>query len=367
MLNRDNAAVEKIRAWLATRESERVAWKKVSSLAQTFGLERLTTKRKQRISLAMAEAGIELEPALQELGPEDTVSFRLAERAEARLSPVAEGGTHTARLPNQIITWDPANIGEDDGTEQWLYCLKATGRGDRQLVWEGGSKRGIVGMVTFSGQIRNKGVIEGWGRHESFQTPITREQLLTHPATSSRFDARGIKALQGSAIRLTEAEAAGILALMGGLPPTEIPWSEPDDAEPVPWVARKGLPAEKFTENAILQSRALWRKMGLAEPPKQQVTWSTVGRLDLLSGNTVIEVKKSVTADNGPAQIQRYLAHLAKELRVGPREVRGLLVQKNTWAAPNVLAELAKSPYPIELWSVDKDEQQRWRALRIKA
>lgn len=367
MLSRDDVAVERIKAWLTNRASERTAWKKVSSLAQTFGLLRLTAKGKERISLALAEAGIELEPALQDLYPEDTVSFRWVDSTEARRSPVAEGGTTTARLPNQIITWDPANIGEDDGTEQWLHCLKATGRGDRQLVWEGGTKRGIVGLVTFSGQTRNKGVIEGWGRHESLATPISREQLRAHPATASRFDARGIKALQGSAIRLTEAEAEGIVALMGGLPPSEIPWSDPDDSEPVPWVARRGLPAEKFTENVILQSRALWKKMGLAEPPKQQVTWSTVGRLDLLSGNTVIEVKKSVTADNGPAQIQRYLAHLAKELRVGPREVRGLLVQKNTWAAPNVLAELAKSPYPIELWSVDKDEQQRWRALRIKA
>ena len=88
--------------------------------------------------------------------------------------------------------------------------------------------------------------------------------------------------------------------------------------------------------------------------------------MDLLAGNTVIEVKKVVTVDNGPGQTQRYLAHLVKESGLGPREVRGILVEKNTWPAPMVLAELTKSPYPLELWSVDRGENQKWIATRIE-
>ena len=257
MPKNDQAAAERIKNWLETRTSARLPWKRVSRLARGFGLKRLTSSGKQRISDALASVGIELEPSLQDLKHDDVVRFKLGQDIPSAHIKGTHFPTEMDRLPSQIITWDASNIGEDDGTEQWLPCLKATIRGDRQFIWEGGTKRGIVGMVTFSGQLRNKGRIEGWGRHDSFQHPISREELLGLPATAERFGPRGIKALQGSAIRVTEDVAQGIIELLGGPPPLEIPWGDPDDSEAIPWVSHRGLPAEKFTENAILQSRAL--------------------------------------------------------------------------------------------------------------
>ena len=369
MNNRDELACAEIQEWLHSRESERTAWKKVSTLAAIFGVKRLTSAVKQRISDSLSEAGIDLEPSLDTLGPHDTVSFHLADGMDAEVSnPSESSAAYSDRLPSQIIVWDAPNIGEDDGVlvEQWLRCLKSTQAGDRQFIWEGSTYRGIVGLVTYSGAIRNEGVIEGWGIHTPFETTLSREALLANPATAERFGARGIKALQGSAIRLSEQEAEAIVDMLGGLASTVIPWNKPDEhAAVIPWTSIKGLPAEKFMEIAICQDRSLWTSLGLNHQPKQQVTWSSIGRVDLVCGNTVIEVKKAVTVNNGPAQIERYLGHLAKKRRVGPEGVRGILVQKNDWAVAEVRKRLRESPHPLELWSVDMDEYEEWRAVRV--
>ena len=369
MATPDQIAAEKIKKWLVSRDSARTAWKKTANLAAAFGAKRLTSMVRQRITDALAGVGIELEPALDTLGPNDTVNLHLESDQGAFSSELGEATGYSEFLPNQIIAWDASNIAEDAGLNEsgeWLRCLKATQAGDRQFIWESSSKRGIIGMVTYSGILRNEGAIEGWGIYMGLENPVSREELLAHPATAERFGPRGIRALQGSAIRLTGSEAEAIVEMLGGLAPTALPWDEPDQqAEVIPWTSIKGLPAEKFIEIAICKNRSLWRSLGLSRQPKQQVTWSSVGRVDLICGNTVIEAKKAVTVDNGPAQIERYLRHLAKQLHTGPNGVRGILVQKNDWAVPMVRERLEASPYPLELWSIDKDEDGDWRAVHV--
>jgi hypothetical protein len=341
-----------------------LAWKKVSSLAAEFGMQRLTHTGRKRMARALNVAGITLDPPLEELNLHDTVHLY---REEGQVSEeVDQTLTHSDRLPDQIITWDVSNIGDADGLGEWLRCLKSTQPGDRQFIWEGSSQRGIVGVVTYSGPIRNLGVYEGWGQFDPFPEPISRDNLLACGATTYRFGKTGIRALQGTAIRLSEAEAEAIVGLLGGLNPTELPWDEPDEfAQLIPWTRANGLPAEKFAEDEIRRNRRIWRQLGLPQRPRQQVTLQQVGRADLVSCNTIIEVKKVVSLDNGPAQIERYLGYLAESLGVGPDGVRGILVQKNSWATQALKERLADSEFPLELWSLDRDSDWKWQAQWI--
>jgi RecB family endonuclease NucS len=118
-------------------------------------------------------------------------------------------------------------------------------------------------------------------------------------------------------------------------------------------------------ENAIHQIPSLWDDLGLSAELEKQVVWRSVGRADLVCGNTVIEVKKVVTTEDGPAQIERYLGHLAKKLRLKNDQVRGILVQRSTRPGGGVKDRLLKSPFHLELWSVDDDEDGDWRALQL--
>ena len=86
---------------------------------------------------ALQEVGLLLDPSLETLGPDDTV--RLHQRGETIQEVDDCPPTHSDRLPNQIITWDASNMGDADGTGEWLRCLKSTQPGDRQFVWEGSS------------------------------------------------------------------------------------------------------------------------------------------------------------------------------------------------------------------------------------
>lgn len=366
MQKRDQIASQQILGWMETRKSNKVAWKKVSSLAALFGIRRLTASTRERITLSLQSEGVELATPLDGLGPNDTVHFK-REGIPCENTGDDELISFSNRLPNQIIAWDAMNIDEEaDDCEQWLRCLKNTERGDRQFVWEASGRRSIVGIVTFSGRTRNKGVHEGWGIHQTFERPITRDDLLAHPATARRFGTNGIKAFQGNALRLSEEESSAICELVGGLNPTPIPKLSPDTSEPVvPWTRANGLPAEKFIENAIRDTPRLQRALGLAVPPSQQVHCGKAGRADLIAESTVIEVKKAVTIDNGPDQIERYLRFLSSGARSGKKRVRGILVQNNPWPASGVRERLLASPYPIELWAIFKDGQDQWKSVRV--
>ena len=105
--------------------------------------------------------------------------------------------------------------------------------------------------------------------------------------------------------------------------------------------------------------------MGLGQKPKWEVSFPSIGRVDLVSGNTLIEVKKAVNCNVGPGQLEAYLKHFVSKNRLRKDAVRGILVQKNDWPAPGVQERLAEIPYPVELWSVDQNEGGRWKAERL--
>ena len=370
----DLASAATIRAWLEGRQSERVAWKKLSSLAAAFGTKRLTQELKDRMTAALVSQGIELSISLNELGREDTVVLQLVRRKKRSGRTQAPNPATSDQLPAQLYTWHQSNITEEafldnkDGGGQFLGSLKETPQGTRQFIWEGSSGRGIVGVVTFSGG-RPRRVGRGyqqWGRFTPLPAPVSRAQLLANPATQSRFDARGIRALQGSPIRLSETEATAIAKMAGGLGPTMLPSLHPDKSEPRNhWQNPRKLPPEAFTEAIIHADAWLWRELGIQGQPERQKGMKGSGRVDLVWRNTVIEVKKAVMTHNGADQIQRYLTHLAKELGLPPSGVRGILVQQEENVPPGVRDQLTLCPFPLELWAVHQNEEGEWQAMQL--
>lgn len=86
----DEVAAAEILDWLRGRESDKMAWKKVASLAKLFGAKRVTTALKQRITTSLLALGVELDPPLAELGPEDRVSFSHINPEHFPLVPVRQ-------------------------------------------------------------------------------------------------------------------------------------------------------------------------------------------------------------------------------------------------------------------------------------
>lgn len=373
MDNRDQIACAKIKTWLESRKSERIAWKKISNLMSMFGAKRLTKSLKNKITDSLFANGIQIEPPMDELGPLDTIYLHSVNYSPVEDIPeeTNESIEESDALPNQIAAWHQQNIGDDDPddqsfTGQYLWCLKATTAGDRQIIWEGTSGRGIVGVVTYGDpQIQEGNRYARWGRFQMFTNPISRDRLLSTPATSNRFSSNGIRALQGSAIRLTEKEAKAIVKLLGGLRPTRLPIDSPDWSEELGhWTGKDGLAAETIAENAICSLPYLHHALGLRGKPKRQVRLGP-GRADIVCGNTIIEVKRAVTTNNGPDQIEGYLQHLAESRKSGKRGLRGILVQQFRLAGAGMKQRLAESPFRLELWAVYQNEDNEWELERL--
>ncbi len=128
---------------------------------------------------------------------------------------------------------------------QYLWCLRDTVPGDRQIVWEGAGGRGFIAVVDFGVEARKTeaGRYERWGRFTALKPPISREAIAQHPLLSQPFYGAGASALQGSAIWLTAEQAAAIDELTGGLPRVSPPVDRPtrhDEAE-IHWTNEQGL------------------------------------------------------------------------------------------------------------------------------
>ena len=61
---------------------------------------------------------------------------------------------------------------------QFLYALKDTLPGDRQLIMEGGSARGLIGYVDFAGHNRKAASIYyAWGAVTYLQEPVDKSAM----------------------------------------------------------------------------------------------------------------------------------------------------------------------------------------------
>ena len=221
----------------------------------------------------------------------------------------------------QICTWLPENSGFEGGEEvpddrssrgEWLYCLRDTQPGDRQLVWSGVKGRGIIAVVDFSGEVRprheREGRYEGWGAVTSLRDPIAVSTVQSHPVLKPRFTGNGLRALLGP-VRLTADLASAIDDLAGGVP-------EPTPPGPVDWQAlggdwgRRSLPREKVAELIVLDKDRIARKIGFpgdveVNPGGHKKTLGNEKQPDLWCERGVVgEVKNQITASWGRGQLE---------------------------------------------------------------
>lgn len=273
----------------------------------------------------------------------------------------------SAVLPNQVIMWDPVHIApeHEPGAGEWLRCLKATRPGDRQAVWEGRHGRGIVGVVDFGAHVRmeRRGVYERWGAFTALTSPVSREQVFVNRVLAQRFGGNGAKALQGNAITLTPAEAHAINLLAGGLPPTAPPTDSPGpNEEVIDWTTGENHPPEVVIEEAAANKPNVWRWLGFREQPQQQVHVPGAGYADLLAPGTVGEAKRRVRADDGPAQLERYLDALTRQ-RPGDGPWRGVLLQCAEDLDEPTLERLRAMRYAVSVYSVWRE--RRWHVEQL--
>jgi hypothetical protein len=211
--------------------------------------------------------GVEATPSLATCAREDWLDLVAREPATAVIAPDMSNA-----LPSQLAAWHAFNWtggeGHDDNerapVDEWLPCLMDTPLRVRQLIWSGGA---VAGIVTFAGWIGQRGgSYLGWGCVERLPAPVGRSTLLADARTASRFDARGIKALHGSPIRLGRDLAEALAEMAGGLPATEAPLDEPDyNATPIIWAGLHGLLPEAFIEAAVASRQHL---AGTSLPPR---------------------------------------------------------------------------------------------------
>jgi hypothetical protein len=343
------AAIE-LRGWVESRSRAR---RRARTITAAFGWQRLGRKARTVIGQALGAAGIDATPSFEDCRLEDWLELTIVgDPIESRAAPT------------QLVTYLEHNwtgAGDSGPVGQWLRCLASTAATDRQLVWNDNS---IAGLVTFAGWIRpGPGFYEGWGSLQRLPSSVGRQELLDDPRTRSRFDSRGIRALQGSPIRLTPEIASAIAEMAGGLPATVLPLDEPDyDEDPVLWVGLHGLSPEAHIEAAVASQKRLWRRLGFPDAPRRQRRLGVAGRVDLIAGDVVGEAKRAVTLHDGPAQIERYLEYLAAT-GADPGQLRGVLLQCAADASDAVIERIVASPFNLQLWSVL--EGRRWTLERL--
>lgn len=265
-------------------------------------------------------------------------------------------------LPTQWHVWRAGNVGDSDPARagQYLQALKGTRRGERMLVVEGESQRGVIGVVDFSGDEK---VVDGryfnWGAVTLFDVPVSNAMLREHELLATTFAHR-----QGRPRRLA-SEAAEALSTMvvGGLPPSVPPATSPAKRDrPGHWTGVRGVGPEAPIEDQLRATRRLWKAVGFTvAPAKEQLGNRKVP--DLISHEDAIvgDVKAEVRTDWGPAQLEGYLAYL-DEHHPHPGRWRGLLVHEAERLSPAVKLRLDESPDSerIEVWS------SRWHGWRWK-
>jgi hypothetical protein len=286
-------------------------------------------------------------------------------------------------LPTQVVTWLTERSGYDEADlsepalGEWLYCLKNTRPGDRQVVWAGTHGAGIVGVVDFGateprlredggGKVK-PGRYEAWGAYTPLAEPIPIERLQADPALAERFAGSGLKALIGP-ISLTEEQAVAIDRLAGGLPPAADPGAVDEQQAGGSWSGSR-LPPEVITEVIVHDRGRVARRLGFRGKVDRQKVLGNGKRPDLWCREGVVgEVKNLVGLDWGPAQLEGYLAQCDRQW---PQQApwKGRLIQGQPELAGGVRRRLEASSdaHRIELWAVTERRFPRrtYRTVRL--
>jgi hypothetical protein len=212
----------------------------------------------------------------------------------------------------------------------------------------------LVAVVDFGQQRRlvAMGIYEGWGRIQQLEPPIDQDVVRRDPILTVRFFGRGASGLQGTPIRLSPEEGKAIARIAGGLPPQAFPVDEPTyDEEIVFWAGDDKGPPEAVLEHEIHARRRLWSALGFPSAPHKQRCLPSGRRPDLRAPGVVADVKRRVTRNDGPAQVEKYLEELDVE---SPENSpwRGLLVHQHDDLDKATRDRVVASTHQIEVWRV---------------
>jgi hypothetical protein len=250
----------------------------------------------------------------------------------------------------------------DSGDEgKFLYALKATQPGDRQLVWEGGSERGVVAVVDFAAPVGvcAYGIYYAWGATTMLKHPVDHTALRAVPLLNARFFGEGRHFLHGRAKRLApdiglaRDIAKAIDRLAGGLPPQQTPSGDPTDAPTDRWFGSLEIEPECVFELAVLATPKLWSDIGFPSAPIPQVQISPRDRPDLLADGVVGEVKR-IIAPKDIKQVERYLNELERS-RARVDGWRAVLIHAGTLSpAVRASADESTRSRQIEIWRLEE-------------
>jgi hypothetical protein len=281
-----------------------------------------------------------------------------------------------ASMPTQICTWLEKNSGydgsdlEEPGESQWLYCLKDTWPGERQIVWSGVHGRGIIAVVDFSGEVRprrkNPRLYEGWAQATPLPEPVSVEAVLAHRTLASYFSrpVQGVQSLDANVAAAIEQTAGGLPAAVA-FDEDAADWRE----EGGDWSGFR-LPPEQIVEDLVLNRRRLARRIGFPSKvnPGGHKRRLPSGRVpDLWCDEGVVgDAKNQVRVDWGPDQIEDYIAECDGTWPA--YRWRGVLVQGDPLLPPSAQTRLQKSPYRdrLTVWFVAKrDHSPRYDVERL--
>jgi hypothetical protein len=230
-----------------------------------------------------------------------------------------------APLPCQWISWNHEYVLDDadDASGQFQYALKATTAGDRQLVLEGESARGIVAVVDFAGHNRKAGPIYyAWGATTWLPKPLDAAAIRADNVLRRAFANR-----QGRAKQLAPEAAMRIAELIDVFPEQRLPATAPsEDAELELWIGGRGRSPEFLLHDEVETTKRLWRQLGFTSAPRRGHRLQNGRYPDLYSKDGVVGEVKNIAGPNwGPAQLSGYMHQLDLE-EPGKSPWRGVLV-----------------------------------------
>jgi hypothetical protein len=256
-------------------------------------------------------------------------------------------------VPSQWISWDHTHV--DDALDgrpegQFLYALKDTPPGERQLVLEGGSVRGLIGLVDFAGHNRKAASIYyAWGSVTYLQEPVAKSTLDADPVLRRAFSNR-----QGRAKRLAPEVAERLEALMGGFVSQRFPSRDPGRRDDLDiWLGAHGREPEFLIQQDVIAVKRVWRKMGFRSAPRSGHRLQNGRYPDLMSDDGVVgEVKNVIGPNWGPNQLAGYI----RQLRIERPEIewRGVLIHGAQKLSPAARKALNACGEDITVWSVDE-------------
>lgn len=276
-----------------------------------------------------------------------------------------DAGDTVGRWPSQWITWRAKHVDVDGPDDpQFLRALKGTRRGERQLVLEAESRRGVIGVVDFSGEEARDpetGQYFNWGLTTLLDEPVTEQTLAANALLRKQFSNR-----EGGPKRLPDAAAAKLERLLGGVPVGRLPGVGPTDRDDlVLWPGVRDRQPEAPIERRFRSDRMLWRQVGFTAAPTKPFL-ANGRRPDLFSGadRIVGDVKNEVRVDWGPEQVEDYL-DTVDATEPGPQRWRCILVHEAPTLSYAASERIAASRHAdrIKVWTLERS-RGRWRMRR---